>query len=86
MMTPNIVIDYAAPGLKDHLLNTINNAEDYIKDADIPEEVTVTADVKDFSMNMTLTVASSDMGDMNLKDTLVCQMFRNRWTITGGSK
>ena len=66
----NIVIGYAAPGLKDHLLNTINNAEDYIKDADIPEEVTVTADVKDFSMNMTLTVASSDMGDMNLKDTL----------------
>ena len=40
------------------------------KDADIPEEVTVTADVKDFSMNMTLTVASSDIGDMNLKDTL----------------
>ena len=34
----NIVIGYAAPGLKDHLLNTINNAEDYIKDADIPEE------------------------------------------------
>ncbi len=66
----NIVIGYAAPGLKDHLLNTIYNAEDYIKDADIPEEVTVTADVKDFSMNMTLTVASSDIGDMNLKDTL----------------
>ena len=53
--------------LKIILLNTINNAEDYIKDADIPEEVTVTADVKDFSMNMTLTVASSDMGGHELK-------------------
>ena len=63
-----IVVGYAAPGFKDHLLDTIDKAKDYISDIDIPESVTVTADVKDFSMDMALTVATSELGDIDLKD------------------
>ncbi|WP_370750037.1 hypothetical protein [Eubacterium sp.] len=65
-----IVVGYAAPGFKDHLLDTIDKAKDYISDIDIPESVTITADVKDFSMDMALTVATSELGDIDLKDTL----------------
>ena len=65
-----IVVGYAAPGFKDHLLDTIDKAKDYISDIDIPESVTVTADVKDFSMDMALTVATSELGDIDLEDTL----------------
>ena len=69
------VVDYddnkivVAPGFKDHLLDTIDKAKDYISDIDIPESVTITADVKDFSMDMALTVATSELGDIDLKDT-----------------
>lgn len=66
----SIVIGYGAPGFKEHLMSTVKNAKDYLEDIEIPESVTVTADVKDFSMNMTLTVASSEIGDMDLKETL----------------
>lgn len=65
-----IVVGYAAPEFKDHLLDTIDKAKDYISDIDIPESVTITADVKDFSMDMALTVATSELGDIDLKDTL----------------
>ena len=64
-----IVVGYAAPGFKDHLLDTIDKAKDYISDIDIPESVTITADVKDFSMDMALTVATSELVDIDLKDT-----------------
>lgn len=64
-----IVVGYAAPGFKNHLLDTIDKAKDYISDIDIPESVTITADVKDFSMDMALTVATSELGDIDLKDT-----------------
>ena len=64
-----IVVGYAAPGFKDHLLDTIDKAKDYISDIDIPESVTIKADVKDFSMDMALTVATSELGDIDLKDT-----------------
>ncbi len=66
----NIVIGYGAPGFKEHLLNSVKNAKDYLKDIDIPESMTVTADVKEFSMNMTLSVASSEIGDMDLEKIL----------------
>lgn len=64
-----IVVGYAAPGFKNHLLDTIDKAKEYISDIDIPESVTITADVKDFSMDMALTVATSELGDIDLKDT-----------------
>lgn len=66
----NIVVGYAAPELKDTLLKTIDNADEYIGDIDIPESVTVTADVKEFSLDMALTVATSQVGDVELSDTL----------------
>lgn len=66
----SIVVGYAVPGIKDEWMNSIKNAEDYIGDIDIPESVTVTADAKDFSMDMTLTAATSQLGEMNLDETL----------------
>lgn len=66
----NIVIGYGAPGFKNNLTSRVGNAEKYMKDIDVPESFTVTADVEDFEMDMALTVAASDLGDMNLQDTL----------------
>lgn len=66
----NIVIGYAVPGFKDELMETIDKADEYIGDIDIPECVTVTADVKNFSMDMTLTAVTSKLGDMDLENTL----------------
>lgn len=65
----NIVIGYGAPGFKDNLTSKVSKAEDYLKDIEIPESFTVTADVKDFEMDMALTVASSELGDMDLEDS-----------------
>lgn len=66
----SIVIGYAVPGFKAHLLETIDKAEEYIGDMEIPGSITVTADVKDFSMGMALTATTSDLGDLDLKNTL----------------
>jgi putative membrane protein len=66
----DIVIGYAAPGFKDELMNSIDNADKYIGDIDIPEAITVTADVTDFTLDMTLTAATSQIGDLDLEDTL----------------
>ena len=66
----NIVIGYAAPGFKENLLETIDKADKYISDIDIPCSLTITADVKNFSMDMALTVATSKLGDLDLEDTL----------------
>lgn len=79
----NIVIGYGAPGLKKHLLESIENAEEYIGDIDIPESVTITADVKDFSMDMALSVATSQMGDMDLEDTLDFSDIENKMDELG---
>ncbi len=65
-----IVIGYGAPGFKEQLIAKADKAEEFLKDIDIPESFTVTADVKDFEMNMALTVATSEIGDMDLEDTL----------------
>ena len=61
-----IVIGYGAPGLKDYLISRVKNGKEYMKDIDIPESFTVEADVENFEMDMALTVATSDMGDMDL--------------------
>lgn len=66
----DIVIGYAAPGLKDELLTNIGNAEDYIGEIEIPNTFTVTADVKDFELEMTLSMTTSKIGDMDLKEAL----------------
>lgn len=66
----SIVIGYGAPGFKEHLIAKAGKAEELMKDIDIPESFTITADVKDFEMNMALTIATSEIGDMNLEDAL----------------
>ena len=52
----NMVVGIAMPGLKDSLKVT---SSDFSEDIDIPEYVEVTADVKDFSMDMTMSVMLS---------------------------
>ena len=54
----NMVVGVAMPGLKDSLKVT---SSDFSEDIDIPEYVEVTADVKDFSMDMTMSVMLSGM-------------------------
>lgn len=51
-----IVIDYALPGLQDSLALTSDQLE-------IPDSFTVSADVKDFELDMVLTFASSGLLD-----------------------
>lgn len=65
----NIVVGVGMPGLKDSLkLDTIDlsadddkNSEDKTLDIDIPDSVSIEADVTDFSMSSSLTVALSDL-------------------------
>lgn len=52
----SMVVGVAMPGLKDSLKVT---SSDFSEDIDIPEYVEVTADVKDFSMDMTMSVMLS---------------------------
>lgn len=66
----NIVVGVGMPGLKDSLkLDTLSlstddedkNSEDKTLDIDIPDSVSIEADVTDFSMSSSLTVALSDI-------------------------
>ncbi len=72
----NIVVGMAFPGLKDALdwENLKKDAKDdeakkKLDDIDIPEYVEIEADVKDFALDMTMTMASSnilsDLGDVD---------------------
>ena len=72
----NIVVGMAFPGLKDALdwENLKDDAKDdearkKLDDVDIPEYVEIEADVKDFALDMTMTMASSnilsDLGDVD---------------------
>lgn len=55
-----VVLGLALPGLKESLgLDDITDDDGKLIDFDIPEEVTVEADVADFSLMMTLTIASN---------------------------
>ncbi len=65
-----IVLGYAVPGLSDNLHKTLKNAEKYLNKMDLPEQFTITADVKDCTMSMGLIVATSNIGDFNIKDAI----------------
>ncbi|MBP3702808.1 MAG: hypothetical protein J6I65_03375 [Lachnospiraceae bacterium] len=54
----NIVVGYGFPGLQESLDLNIGDKE---LDVDIPSSFEVTADAKDFSLDMTMTIATSDM-------------------------
>lgn len=62
----NIVIGMAIPGLEDSL--KLDSYEP-LSDVDIPDYVEVTADVKDFQLALTATVAATgSLNDLNLDD------------------
>ena len=61
----NIVVGFGMPGLKDSL-NLSSEESDKVT---IPESLSIEADVKDFTMSSTYTVALSDLlDDMNMDD------------------
>lgn len=63
----DIVIGITFPGLKQSLSLEDLDSED--TDLEIPESLTITADVTDFTMGPTLTLATSDMlGELGLDD------------------
>lgn len=65
-----IVFGLAMPGLKESMgLDNAKDGEGQLMDLDIPESVTVEADVTDFSLMMTLTLASNNaLSQMGLDD------------------
>lgn len=64
----NIVLGITTPGFKDSLGVT---EKDFDEEVTFPEYLEVTADVENFNMDMTLSVASSDLlSDMNVNGTL----------------
>ena len=64
------VIGMAFPGLKESLdLDDDKDLKDKIGDVEIPEYVQIEADVTDFSMDMTMTLASSSfLSDLSIDD------------------
>ncbi len=67
----SIVAGIAFPGLKESLkLDTLENKLTKVEDFEIPDYLEITADVVNFEMGMTMTVAMSDLlSDQNLTET-----------------
>lgn len=67
-----IVVGYAVPGFKECLQNGIDDSkiEEAIDDIDVPDYVEVTADVTDFELAMTMTVAASDLLGDDAEDAI----------------
>ena len=65
-----IIAGMALPGLRESLgLDELTDGNDEPVDINLPEEVTIEADVTDFSMLMTLTVADNNvLKDLDLED------------------
>lgn len=64
----NVVVGIAMPGLQESLGVT---EEDFDEDVDFPDYMEVTADVTDFSLDMTLSMASSNLlSKMNVNGNL----------------
>ena len=65
-----IVIGYGVPEFQNYLTDHLDGIESYLDKIDLPETVTVTADTKSFSTSMAVTIATSNIGDLDLTDTL----------------
>ncbi|MGN0394298.1 MAG: hypothetical protein ACI4EF_02950 [Coprococcus sp.] len=65
-----IVVGYAVPGLKQCLMDGVDDKDmsDAIDGIDVPEYVEITADVENFSLAMTMTVGLTDMLSSDKKD------------------
>ncbi|MCR5429944.1 MAG: hypothetical protein K6E58_01780 [Eubacterium sp.] len=65
-----VVLGYAVPGLDDYLHKSIKGAEEYLNKIDLSEEFTISADVQDCTMSMGLIIATSNIGNFNIKDSI----------------
>ena len=67
-----IVVGYAVPGFKQCLQDGINDSkiETALDNIDVPDHVEVTADVTDFELAMTMTVAASDLLGTSTEDAI----------------
>lgn len=65
----NVVIGFALPGLKESLNLEDLDLEDQKQEVEVPEYVEVSADVEDFALDMTLTVAASS-ADLSFEEAL----------------
>ena len=65
-----VVLGYAVPGLGDYLHETFKEAQKYLNKVDMSDGFTISANVKDFTMSMGLIVATSNLGDFNIKDAV----------------
>lgn len=87
-----IVVGVAMPGLSDSLKV---DASDFSEDVDIPEYVEVTADVKDFSLSMSMSVMMSslvngtdfdEMFDLDALDDAINTLSDSSTQLADGSK
>ena len=67
-----IVVGYAVPGFKQCLQTGIDDSkiQTAIDNIDVPDYVEVSADVTDFELAMTMTVAASDLLDSDAEDAI----------------
>lgn len=66
----SIVLGVGMPGMRESLGLDEEEASSAVEDIRLPESLEITADVTDFSMDSTFTVALSDLlDDLNLNDT-----------------
>lgn len=66
----SIVLGVGMPGMRESLGLDEEEASSAVEDIRLPESLEITADVTDFSMDSTVTVALSDLlDDLNLNDT-----------------
>ncbi len=65
-----IVLGYSVPGLGDYLHNTFKEADEYLNKIDLSDSFTISADVKDCTMSMGLLIATSNIGNFNIKDAI----------------
>lgn len=87
-----VVVGVAMPGLSDSLKV---DSSDFSEDVDIPEYIEVTADVKDFSLNMTMNVMMStlmsgtdfdEMFELDALDDAINTMSDSSKQLADGSK
>ena len=65
-----IVLGYAVPGLGDNLHKTLKTAQEYLNKVDLPDQFTISADVENCTMSMGLIIATSNLADFNIKDSI----------------
>ena len=65
-----IVLGYSVPGLDSYLEETFSEASEYLNKISLSDQFTISADVKDCTMSMGVLLATSNLGDFNIKDSI----------------